>query len=57
MNNLLIVRLTICMSCLSFVIDGVAIWLSMRANRIMEKAIKDLHESHDELHNVISRIG
>lgn len=28
-----------------------------RANIAMYKAIKDLHESHDELHNVIKRIG
>lgn len=28
-----------------------------RANKRMEQAIKDLHESHDELHSVIGRFN
>lgn len=48
----------------SLIIDAVAVGLSIfsgimqhRASKAMSKAIKDLHESHDELHNVIKRIG
>lgn len=49
---------------LALIADAFAIALSIysgvvqhRANVAMSKAIKDLHESHDELHDVIKRIG
>jgi hypothetical protein len=48
----------------SLVIDALAIGLTVfsvvmsnRANKLISKAIKDLHESHDELHDVVKRIG
>lgn len=49
---------------LPLVLDACAIGLSVysaivqnRANKLIAKAIRDLHESHDELHTVIQRIG
>lgn len=51
-------------SAITYLIDGLAIlisvtsaFLDIRAGNRLARAIKDLHESHDELHELIRSIS